>query len=375
MSEPFVTARVVINAAGFVKDNWKMLLVVFLAVLLFPYSVYITITNILLPQIDEDMLDIYLQVSESNGISLPVLLSYDTIRYYNDMERADPSQSVFDFIVIDYQVYEVEEAVKKRDEVEVGENIVNEYKVLVDGKEIEMAVEKEFRLLESASIRGYDEITHMLESRYFLYQTGRKEMTIQKVTSYLKKLDEKEEYSIDCYVLSAEEATAGFSKDQITWFDGLSRMLAIMYPDVSDDLDQVSTVKIPGGKEVEHIPSIWPVAGVISSYFGEVRAGGYVHKGLDIAAYLGTKVKTSATGCVIHSGWQGRYGNTVMIYHGSGITTVYGHLQKILVKAGDILNKGDSIGLVGSTGRSTGPHLHYEIRINGVRVDPMDYLP
>ena len=375
MAEPVVIVRLAIKAAGFIKDNWKILLVVFLAVLIFPYFVYITVANILLPQIDEDMLNSYRQASEINGISLPVLLSYDTIRYYNDMKRADPFQSVFDFMVIDYQVYEVEEVVKRRDEVEVEENIVDEYTVLVDGEEIEMAVEKVFKLLESANISGYDEITHMLEGKYFSYQTKREEMTILKVTDYLKELDGQDEYSIYCYILSAEEITAGFSKDQITWFNGLSRMLAIMYPGISDDSDQVSIVEIPKGKEADYIPSIWPVVGVISSYFGEVRAGGYVHKGLDIAAPLGTKVKTSATGYIIYAGWQGGYGNTVMIYHGYGITTVYGHLEKILVKSCDFLNKGNFIGMVGSTGRSTGPHLHYEIRINGVRVDPMNYLP
>ena len=374
MAEPVVIVRVAIKAAGFIKDNWKILLAVFLAVLLFPYFVYITVTNILLPQIDKGMLDSYRQASESNEISLATLLSYDTIRYVNDMEKADPFESVFDFLVIDYQVYTVEEVVKRRDEVEIEENIVEEYTVLVNGKEIEMAVEKVFKLLDSADIRGYGEIADMFESKYFSYQMERDYMTIPKVTGYLKELDRQDEYSIDCYILSAEEITGGFSKDQITWFNGLAKMLARMYPQISDDSGDLSTVKIPQGKEGDYIPSIWPVVGGISSYFGEVRAGGYIHKGLDIAAPLGTKVKSSASGRVVFAGWQGGYGNTVIIYHSYGITTVYGHLEKILVESGDFLNKGDVIGLVGSTGRSTGPHLHYEIRINGVRVDPMDYL-
>jgi len=79
-------------------------------------------------------------------------------------------------------------------------------------------------------------------------------------------------------------------------------------------------------------------------------------------------------GIVILAGWQGGYGNTIMIHHGSGITTLYGHLKKILVRRGQIISRGEVIGLVGSTGVSTGPHLHYEIRINGKRVDPMNYL-
>ena len=142
MAEPIIIARIIIKAAGFVKDNWKTLLPAFLALLLFPYFIYITVTNILLPQIDKGMLGTYIEASEKNQISLSVLLSYDTIRYFNNMSKADPDESVFDFLVIDWRVYEVEEVTKRREEVENEENIVDEFTVLSEDIEIEMAVEK-----------------------------------------------------------------------------------------------------------------------------------------------------------------------------------------------------------------------------------------
>ena len=375
MAEPIIIVRIATKAAGFIKDNWKTLLPVFLTLMLFPYFVYVAVTNILLPQIDKGMLGTYIEASENNEISLGVLLSYDTIRYFNNMSEVNPGESAFDFLIVDYQVYEVEEVLRRRDEVEIEENIIDEFMVTADGEEVEMAVEKIFKLLESGNSRGYKQIKEMLENKYFSYQVSREGMTIPKVTEYLKDLDKKDEYAIDCYILSADEIISGFTRGEIIWFNGLNSMLAKMYPEISDDLTYISALDIPEGKDMDYIPSIWPTIGRISSLFGEIRAGGYIHKGLDIAASLGTKIYSAASGKVIYTGWQGGYGNTIMICHGSGITTVYGHLGKIMIKTGQFLNKGDLIGLVGSTGRSTGPHLHYEIRINGIRVDPMEYLP
>jgi len=199
-------------------------------------------------------------------------------------------------------------------------------------------------------------------------------MTIPKVVGYLNNLDKEDQYVIDCYILSAEEIISSFTRGEIVWFKGLSSMLAKMYPEI--DLESAGTfaVFVPEGMEKDYIPSIWPAHGQISGYFGELRSGGHIHKGLDIATYLGANVYAAASGIVIYAGWQSGYGNTIMIHHGCGITTLYGHLEKIIAEYGQNVDKGDTIGLVGSTGKSTGPHLHYEIRINGKRVDPMGYL-
>lgn len=118
---------------------------------------------------------------------------------------------------------------------------------------------------------------------------------------------------------------------------------------------------------------IWPVHGRLSSPFGERH--GAPHYGIDIAAPMGTPIKSSATGRVIYSGQEHGYGKLVIVYHGAGYSTIYAHASKLLAKKGDWIKRGQIIALVGSTGRSTGPHLHYEIRKRTDPLDPEQYLP
>lgn len=127
-------------------------------------------------------------------------------------------------------------------------------------------------------------------------------------------------------------------------------------------------------------PSIWPVSGEMTDGFGGRRNpfGGVsseFHPGQDIATIWGSPVEVTAAGTVTFAGWQNGYGNVVVVDHGRGLTTRYGHLSQIGVAEGQQVNRGDVIGNVGSTGRSTGPHLHYEVRINDEPVDPRSYLP
>src|SRR5205085_2855008 len=99
-----------------------------------------------------------------------------------------------------------------------------------------------------------------------------------------------------------------------------------------------------------------------------------MHAGIDFRLKTGSDVHATGAGTVIHAGTSSGYGIMVEIDHGNGITTRFGHLSKVLVKEGDIVNEGDLIALSGSTGRSTGPHLHYEVRRNGTAIDPMRFL-
>jgi murein DD-endopeptidase MepM/ murein hydrolase activator NlpD len=127
-------------------------------------------------------------------------------------------------------------------------------------------------------------------------------------------------------------------------------------------------------------PSIWPVVGKLESGVGGRRnpfgGRGYeFHEGQDIDATYGTPVQAAATGRVTIAGWQRGYGKVVYVDHSNGLSTRYGHLSEIDVSVGQTVNRGQTIGLVGSTGRSTGPHLHYEVRINNQPVDPRPYLP
>jgi len=126
------------------------------------------------------------------------------------------------------------------------------------------------------------------------------------------------------------------------------------------------------------IPTLWPVNGRISSGFGSRKDPVFpkerFHAGLDLATNYGVNIKAAAKGTVTLSEWYGEYGYAVIIDHGNGIMTVYGHTSKLLVKKGQSVNKGDIIALVGSSGKSTGSHLHFEIRVNGTPVDPLKYL-
>jgi murein DD-endopeptidase MepM/ murein hydrolase activator NlpD len=126
------------------------------------------------------------------------------------------------------------------------------------------------------------------------------------------------------------------------------------------------------------IPRGLPVNGYITDGFGMRRnpfngEGREVHEGLDIAVDFGTPVAATADGLVIYAAPHAGYGNLVIVYHSNGITSRYGHLSRIAVEAGQRVKRGDQVGNVGSTGRSTGPHVHYEIRENDQSVDPLRY--
>ena len=116
----------------------------------------------------------------------------------------------------------------------------------------------------------------------------------------------------------------------------------------------------------------------VSSSFGtrwHPLLGGYrFHAGLDLAAAMGSPIFATSSGTVAAAGWCGGYGNCVTIDHGGGCFTLYGHLSRIDVASGQRVGSGQPLGLVGSTGNSTGPHLHYEVRMNGRPVDPIPYL-
>lgn len=121
------------------------------------------------------------------------------------------------------------------------------------------------------------------------------------------------------------------------------------------------------------MPDVTPVKGIITSYFGARRANG-IHNGLDIAAPTGTPVVAPAEAVVVKAGPSPLYGNVVFLDHGKGVTSRYAHLSDINCSIGDRVSRGDVIGFVGATGWATGSHLHYEIRINGIPVDPVNYL-
>jgi murein DD-endopeptidase MepM/ murein hydrolase activator NlpD len=125
-------------------------------------------------------------------------------------------------------------------------------------------------------------------------------------------------------------------------------------------------------------PSIWPVKGWLTSGFG-YRTSPFtgrreMHKGLDVATRTGTPIIAPADGIVVFAGREGGFGNTLVVDHGYGIVSKYGHCSTIDTKLGQKVKRGDIIARVGNTGRSTGPHLHYEVAVNGVSVNPIRYI-
>jgi len=127
------------------------------------------------------------------------------------------------------------------------------------------------------------------------------------------------------------------------------------------------------------LPTLKPAQGYFSSGFG-VRVSPLgeriekMHEGLDIANVMGTPIHAPAKGTVIFAGRKSGYGNIVILDHGYGLETWYGHTSKILVKVGQLIHRGQTIALMGSSGQSTGPHVHYEVRVQGIPVDPLSYI-
>ena len=125
-------------------------------------------------------------------------------------------------------------------------------------------------------------------------------------------------------------------------------------------------------------PSIWPVRGIITAGFGErmdpFTGEGAFHTGVDIAVPAGTPIRAAADGILFHAGPDASYGNEALIDHGYGLTTKYGHLKALSVVVGQEVRRGQIIGTVGMTGRTTGPHLHYEVLVGGTPVNPVEYL-
>jgi murein DD-endopeptidase MepM/ murein hydrolase activator NlpD len=148
--------------------------------------------------------------------------------------------------------------------------------------------------------------------------------------------------------------------------------------EVANATDNLVGVLAPHLDSLAHTPSIWPVKGFLSSGFGQredpVDGEAAFHTGVDISAPFGSPVQAPADGLVVETGWQQGYGNCIVISHGNGVATLYGHLSKILVETGQKVKRWQKIGLVGQSGRATGAHLHYEVHRQGRAVNPKPYL-
>lgn len=143
-------------------------------------------------------------------------------------------------------------------------------------------------------------------------------------------------------------------------------------------VEKMEAAKAKARMPVSQMPNIWPVHGVVTSLYGPRKSPftgkRRFHTGIDIGAPTGTPVRAPAGGLVIFAGPDGSYGNAVEIHHGKGVVTRYAHLSRVIAKKGEVLKRGETLGLVGSTGRSTGPHLHYEVILSGQHTNPFRHV-
>jgi murein DD-endopeptidase MepM/ murein hydrolase activator NlpD len=170
-----------------------------------------------------------------------------------------------------------------------------------------------------------------------------------------------------------------------------SRVLVVTRTEVKDQIEEAQALaassaalaaklRAAAGSSTSSAPAvpsaaglIWPVSGPITSPFG-ARWGSF-HEGVDFGVPFGTPIHAAASGTVVWCGWMSGYGNLVVIDHHNGLATAYGHQSSIAVGCNQSVSQGEVIGYVGNTGHSTGPHLHFEVRVNGTPVDPLGYLP
>jgi murein DD-endopeptidase MepM/ murein hydrolase activator NlpD len=174
---------------------------------------------------------------------------------------------------------------------------------------------------------------------------------------------------------SAESPLAGAAAGVRVDVDGLLRragLLASSFREATDSLESYAD-------RIAATPSIMPTQGWLSSSFARSRLHPVLHtsrrhEGIDVMAPMGSPIEAPAAGTVRETGWKAGYGLTVIIDHGYGIRTLFAHTSKILVKPGQRLVRGQRLALVGNSGLATGPHLHYEVHVNGRAVDPMKYV-
>lgn len=234
-------------------------------------------------------------------------------------------------------------------------------------------IQNDLRLIDELS-RVKQEIESKREAA--LIKAGQVELDFQK-TLDLKKQISKEQEKISSKVDSAKQELIKIQSDRIKLEKALEELEATskeIEDAIKKDQQQSLSRGVLGTGKM-----LWPVRGRITSNFGwryhpVIKKKKY-HNGLDIAVPSGTPVLAADSGVVLVSGWRGGYGNFVALDHGNGISTCYGHNSKLLVKAGEKVVKGQTIAVSGNTGLSTGPHLHFEVRINGTPANPIPYLP
>lgn len=263
---------------------------------------------------------------------------------------------------------------KKSLNEKIQENVENYSKENIESAELTAKPEYELKLVNKSQDENEDEVIialqNELEITYKYYEIAsnnevienvKDEETAEKLVNEIKELSNNEvELTIN------EKTTKALEEIQIDDLEvAKENTVEKLNIDTTESIADINGIKV----------ATLPVTGTISSRYGvssKIRVS--THTGLDIAATTGTPIKVVADGTVTFAAYSGSYGYIVKVDHGNGVETWYGHTSKMLVKEGQAVKAGDTIALVGSTGNSTGPHLHFEVRINGEHVNPQKYL-
>ena len=269
---------------------------------------------------------------------------------------------------------------------------INKYMENGDGQanvafvQMEAMPEYKMCLLKRNIVTNDDEIFEIVKKQGITYYNYYAISIGEEVKAYVKdftsaeeivnQLKEKESTNADEIVITEMYET------NLEEFSDVETVVADLYvkkvevPKVAKNSGKVNTSANLSYQSVGiGLNLIRPISGTITSRFGSIsRVRSGAHTGLDIAAATGTPIKAAASGTVTFSGTKSAYGKMIVISHGNGIETYYGHCSKLYANVGDKVNQGETIAAVGSTGNSTGPHLHLEIRVNGVAYNPQNYV-
>ncbi len=254
--------------------------------------------------------------------------------------------------------------------------VLPEYSFCLVKKELETSDDKIFNEVIDTGITYYKYYAILLDSEEKYYVS-----TYQECENIIQQLKDKDSENKDkiSYVVKYETELKQFT-DTETAVAGLyvERKPEPVIPKVSNStrLGSVVTATNVNYNYVNiGVNFINPISGTITSRFGSVSSvRSSVHAGLDVAAPTGTSIKAAASGTVSFSGYKGSLGKLITIDHGNGVLTYYAHCNALYKSVGEYVNQGDIIAAVGSTGNSTGPHLHIEVRINGVAYNPINYF-
>lgn len=254
-----------------------------------------------------------------------------------------------------------------------------EYNICLLKRDVNSDDDKIFDTIKSTGITYY---------RYYAILENQEEKAyvsnFSDAEAIVSKLKEQDSSNIENITISEKYETE--LKDMATVEDTVAKLYVkpkkiVVASSKNTNINKTSTgtvntaTNISGNKVSLGVSLIRPVSGIISSRFGvrsSIRSS--AHTGLDIATSTGTPVAAAASGTVTFSGWKGSYGYLMVITHSNGVQTYYGHCSKLYVEVGDKVSQGETIAAVGSTGNSTGPHLHLEIRVNGVAYNPQNYV-